>query len=87
MCRLHQPVPVPLEVRRLGPDAPASLRWLWRHWGTTWPPRRVERPPCLQGAWRIDIRSADWTPWPAVAMCRARWPALGFGLRIAHAAD
>lgn len=83
---LHQLVPVPWEVLRLGPDAPASLRWLWRHWGTTWPPRRVERLPCLHGAWRIGFRSADWTPWPVVATCRGRWPALNFQLRIVYAA-
>lgn len=84
---LHRLVPVPWKVLRLGPDAPASLRRLWRHRGTTWPLRRVERLPCPDGAWRVGFFSADWTPWPVLAMCRARWPALGFRLRIAHAAD
>ena len=83
---LHQLVPVPWEVLRLGPDASASLRWLWRHWGTTWSLRRAERLPCPAGAWRVGFWLADWTPWPAIAACRARWPALAFGLRIAYAA-
>ncbi len=84
---LHQLVPVPWEVLRLGPDAPASLRWLWRAWGTTWPLRKVERLPCPDGAWRGGFWSADWTPWPMVAMCRARWPAFTFQLRVVYAAD
>lgn len=84
---LHQLVPVPWEVLRLGPDAPTSQRWLWRNWGTTWPLRKVERFPCPDGGWRVGFFSADWTPWPVVASCRARWPALGFRLRIAYALD
>ena len=81
---LHQLVPVPWEVLRLGPDAPASLSWLWRHWATTWPLRRVERLPCPADAWRVGYWSADWTPWPVIAACRARWPALNFRLRIGY---
>ena len=38
---LHALLPVPPAILRLGPDEPASLRWLWRHWGTTRPLRRV----------------------------------------------
>ncbi|MBD0274678.1 MAG: hypothetical protein ICV73_22455 [Acetobacteraceae bacterium] len=83
---LHQLVPVPWEVLRQGPDAPASLRWLWREWGTTWPLRRVERLSGPDGAWRVGFWSAGWTPWPVVAMCRARWPALAFGPRVVYAA-
>ena len=71
----------------LAPDAPASQRWLWRNWGTTWPLRRVERLDSPADAWRVGFFSADWTPWPVVAMCRARWPALGFRLRVVYAAD
>ena len=52
---LHQVVPVPWEVLKLGPDAPGSMRWLWRHWATTWPQRRVERLPCPDGAWRVGF--------------------------------
>ena len=84
---LHQLVPVPRDVLRLGPDAPASLRWPCWHWGTTRPLRKVERLPCSDGAWRVGFWSADRTPWAAVAVCVARWPALGFRLRIVHAAD
>jgi transposase len=45
------------------------------------------RTPCPDGAWRVGFWSADWTPWSAVAMCRARWPALDFQLRVVYAAD
>jgi hypothetical protein len=83
---LRSLVPAPREVLRLGPDAPAAMRRLWQNWGTTWPLRRVERLPCPAG-WRVGFWSADWTPWPVVAMCGARWPALGFRLRVAYAAD
>ncbi len=79
---LHALCPVPWEVLRLGPDAPASMRWLWEHWGTTWSLRRVERLP--GEAWRVGFWSADWSPWPVVAACRARWPRLRFGLRVAY---
>jgi hypothetical protein len=81
-------VPVPWEVLRLGPDAPAAMCWLWENWGTTWPLRKVERlTPCGEGgggAWRAGFWSADWTPWPAIAACRARWPGLAFRLRVAY---
>jgi hypothetical protein len=45
----------------------------------TWQPARSAR--------RLGFWSADWTPWPVVAMCRARWPALNFQLRVVYAAD
>jgi hypothetical protein len=38
---LHALVPVPGAVLRLGPDDPASLDWLWTHWGTTQALRHV----------------------------------------------
>jgi hypothetical protein len=38
---LHALVPVPAAVLRLGPDDPASLDWLWTHWGTTQALRHV----------------------------------------------
>ena len=44
--------------------------------------RRVERLGSAADAWRVGFFSADWTPWPVVARCRARWPALGFRLRV-----
>ena len=39
---LHALVPVPDDILRLGPDDPASLAWLWEHWGTTKSLRYVE---------------------------------------------
>jgi hypothetical protein len=68
--------PVPPALLRRGADDPASLDWLWRHWGTTWPLRRVEvLVPELEG-FRCSFCAADWTPWPALAWLRARFPAL-----------
>lgn len=91
---LHALVPVPWEILRLGEDHPQAQAWLWTHWGTTWPLRRVELhelsprrraalPPghlgCMVGFW-----SADWSPWPVIAQCRARWPRLRFELRVEY---
>ena len=84
---LHSLVPVPWGVLRQGPDAPASMRWLWENWGTTWPLRKVERLSCPAHACRVGFWSADRTPWPVLAMCGARWPALAFRLRVVYAAD
>jgi hypothetical protein len=78
--------PVPRGILRLGADDPASLAWLWRHWGTTWPLRRVEvlapteaeLARCGQGdaVFCCGFWSADWTPWPVISGVRQRWPAL-----------
>jgi hypothetical protein len=38
---LHALVPVPAAVLRLSPDDPASLDWLWTHWGTAQALRHV----------------------------------------------
>jgi hypothetical protein len=92
---LHALVPVPWPVLRLGPDHPEAVAWLWAHWGTTWPLRRVEAAPlparrraalaaaggdgCVLRFW-----SADWSPWPVIAACRARWPALRFDLAVEY---
>ena len=54
---LNALLPIPGPLLRLGPDDPATLAWLWEHWGTTWPLRGVEalppdpaaRPPKLTG--------------------------------------
>jgi hypothetical protein len=80
---LYALAPVPWEILRLGPDAPAAMRWMWEHWGTTWPLRRVERLPVKAG-WQFGFWSADWTPWPVIAACRTRWPELRFDLRIIY---
>ncbi len=71
---LHRLVPVPAAILGLGADHPRALAWLWAHWGTTWPLRRVE--PLPGAAWRVRFWSADWTPWPALARIRADWPDL-----------
>ena len=88
---LHALVPVPAEVLALGPDDPRAQRWLWEHWGTTWPLRGVveERAPAREAhgtlaghnAVRFAFHSADWSPWRALERLRARWPALAFALR------
>ena len=90
---LHALVPVPAEVLALGPDDPRAQRWLWEHWGTTWPLRSVveERAPEREGGKlpadarhntvRFAFHSADWSPWRALELLRARWPALAFALR------
>lgn len=79
---LHALVPVPDAVLQLGPDDPASLGWLWTHWGTTRPLRHVAVLPGsdhrLRRSARIGYRflSADWTPWRALQALRLRWPRL-----------
>lgn len=82
---LHAVLPVPPSLLRLGSDAPESLDWLRLHWGTVWPLRRVElRPSPVELAGRAvftcDFWSADWTPWPAIAALRSRFPALLIGV-------
>lgn len=77
---LHALLPVPRDILRLGPDAPAARRWLWQHWGTTWTLRHV-RPGPADGAFRCSFWSADWTPWPAIAAIRQRWPGLRVDVR------
>jgi hypothetical protein len=72
---LHAVVPVPASVLRRGADAPESLEWLRLHWGTTWPLRRVEAL-ADEAGFACDFWSADWTPWPVIAVLRARFPGL-----------
>ena len=87
---LHRLFPVPAGVLRLGPGHPEARRWLWEHWGTTWPLRHVAelpvskagRPPSrTPGRLWLGFWSADWTPWPAIARLRRDWPALRFEVR------
>lgn len=91
---LNALVPVPWEVLRLGEDDPAAVAWLWAHWGTTWPLRRVEMvalPPARRRALPpghaggvLRFWSADWSPWPAILACRTRWPELRFELAVEY---
>jgi hypothetical protein len=80
---LHRLLPVPADILRLGDDHPRAIAWLWQHWGTTWCLRRVERLPG-ETAFRVRFWSADWTPWPAIAGIRTRWPGLRLEARAAY---
>lgn len=80
---LHALIPVPGDLALSGPDDPAVLAWLWEHWGTTWPLRHVKRllePP----AYAVEFFSADWSPWPAIAVVRLRYPDLRFDLTVRY---
>jgi hypothetical protein len=87
---LHRLLPVPDPLLRLGPGHPDARRWLWEHWGTTWPLRHVAELPVSKagrphsrapGRLWLGFWSADWTPWPAIARLRRDWPALRFDMR------
>ena len=85
---LHALLPVFYAHLRQGPDDPASIAWLRRHWGTIQPLRHVRRredPPDRRrrhsARLQYDFWSADWTPWAAFASLGQRWPALVFDLR------
>jgi hypothetical protein len=89
---LHALVPVPDALLRLGSDDPASLAWVWEHWGTTQALRHVAEDTAFGGTGRdrlapgdaacqIAFWSADWTPWRALARIAACWPALRFDTR------
>ncbi len=87
---LHRLLPVPDPLLKFGPGHPAARRWLWAHWGTTWPLRHVAELPVPKagqrtvrepGRLRLGFWSADWTPWPAIARLREDWPALRFDVR------
>ena len=87
---LHRLVPVPEAVLMLGPDDPASQRWLWEHWGTLLPLRHVritthaDRRSRRTARASFDFFAADWTPWRALLQMRAAWPKLIFDLRPRH---
>jgi hypothetical protein len=82
---LHALIPVPDRLLRRGPDDPASVAWLWEHWGTTLALRHVAvaspEPRAARHQDALTFWSADWTPWRALAQLRQRWPALRFDLR------
>lgn len=83
---LHRLLPVPDAILRHGDDAPAAEAWLWNHWGTSWPLRRVRD---ITSHYRadpsttriFDFWSADWSPWRAIASLADAWPSLRFALR------
>lgn len=87
---LHRLLPIPADILRHGPDAPAARAWLWQHWGTTQAlrgvvtlpvPRRGQPPRRDPGLYWVGFWSADWSPWPALLALRQAWPALSFDLR------
>ena len=85
---LHRLIPVPARVLRLGPDDPASLRWLQAHWGTQQALRHVrvlngdaDRRRRRTAVVTYAFYSADWSPWQALVRLRADWPSLVFELR------
>lgn len=88
---LHALVPVPGEILRRGPDDPASLQWLWQHWGTTRELRHVtadsadgqgrqRRATTDEREIQVSFWSADWSPWRALVRIAAAFPALRFDL-------
>ena len=81
---LHALVPVPWDILRLGFADPAATDWLWSHWGTTWPLRQVRPLAAGPAAWACEFFAADWSPWPALATIRHRFPQLSFALQPAY---
>ena len=80
---LHRLIPIPDAILALGEDAPAAQRWLWSHWGTTYPLRQVRllqenADRRLRRSARLvyEFLSADWTPWQAIMRLRRDWPKL-----------
>jgi hypothetical protein len=85
---LHALCPVPAHLLRRGPDDPASLAWLWTHWGTTQALRHVAAVPAApegEGAFCVRFWSADWTPWRALEKLEKTWPALCLTVRPVYA--
>ncbi len=85
---LHALLPVPNRTLRLGPDDPASIVWLRKHWGTIRPLRHVrlrdDQPDRrLRRSARLlyEFWAADWTPWAAFQALRTRWPDIVFDIR------
>jgi len=85
---LYRLIPVPDHILERGGDDPAAQRFLWKHWGTTRPLRgvrvrddRADRR--LRHSARVvfEFRSADWTPWQAIARLREDWPKLAFSVQ------
>ncbi|MBS1061280.1 hypothetical protein [Gluconobacter sp. Dm-44] len=77
--------PLPLDLLSLGPTAPATQAWLWKHWGTSRPLQQVEEisghPKRSSTRWSVSFWSADWTPWAALQAIAVQWPDLSFSIR------
>lgn len=89
---LHRLLPIPPTILALGPDDQQARSWLWNHWGTTRPLRRVVLMPGTADArstrtdrMLVEFWSADWSPWRALARLRRDWPTLIFALRPQYA--
>ncbi len=85
---LHRLVPVPDTVLRLGPDDPASDRWLQAHWGTLQALRHVrvldtgeDRRRTRTARVVVEFHAADWSPWQALLRIRSGRPRLVLDLR------
>jgi hypothetical protein len=91
---LHRLVPVPPTILALGPEDAQAQAWLWSHWGTTRPLRKVRLMPGQTDARRtrsdlmlVEFWAADWSPWRALARLRRDWPMLVLDLRPQYAAE
>jgi hypothetical protein len=78
-------IPIPPHLLDLGPDDKNTRAWLRTHWGVLQALRKVQliAAGCkkLRGKneqLTIAFWSADWTPWPAIAEVRGRFPGLIF---------
>jgi hypothetical protein len=82
---LHALIPIPADLLDLGPDDRNTRAWLRAHWGVLQALRKVQLVAAgckkLRGKSEqltIEFWSADWTPWPAIAAIRQRFPGLIF---------
>jgi hypothetical protein len=84
---LHALVPVPPDLLERGPEDAICVTWLRTHWGVLQALRHVRPVPSSSRKLRgkkermaIEFWSADWTPWPAIAAIRERFPGLTFAV-------
>jgi hypothetical protein len=87
---LHTLLPVPEEILRLGPSAPASAAWLETNWGISGRLHQVASRPDAKPGRRLRKEEAclgfgffAWDATPRAAMTRiaAKWPDLRFVLQ------
>lgn len=81
--------PIPRKVLMAG-WADGGRQWMWQHWGTCLPLRKVEfrfehRAAAVGAGIEVaavyTFLSADWSPWRAWRAWRRKYPALTFTLR------